>query len=121
MNTPTSIAVGWINFYQKELSHKKKFHCAHGVLHQGLSCSEYCKDRIEKLGVLPGLKATLFRFKDCYLAGKRLKIMKASMTTDVEDKQNEKKTEKKHNSDSFCAKWIAVESGACCLLSLLPL
>ena len=39
------IAIKSINFYQKELSHKKKYHCAHRALHKGLTCSEYSKQQ----------------------------------------------------------------------------
>jgi len=118
MNIPTTIAIKSIDYYQKELSHRKKYCCSHRALYQGLTCSEYSKQKIAKVGLLRGIKETLFRLKDCYWASKKIKAIKAEVTT---GDKNTPKHDKKNDQeiDSCTVAWIAADS-ACCLLSFLP-
>ena len=119
MNIPTAIAIRSINFYQKELSHKKKYHCAHGLLHQGLTCSEYSKLQIEKVGVLIGLKNTFFRLRDCYLASKKIRKLKAEVAIDGGNNQKQENSKKNQEIDSCTKIQIATDS-ACCFLTFWP-
>jgi putative component of membrane protein insertase Oxa1/YidC/SpoIIIJ protein YidD len=58
-------AAGLITAYQKYLSPLKGFSCAHRVLHQGESCSQYVKRTILERGLSDALPQTRQRFRDC--------------------------------------------------------
>ncbi|MDB9514906.1 membrane protein insertion efficiency factor YidD [Kamptonema animale CS-326] len=67
------IAVASITGYQKYISPKKGFSCAHRVLYGGESCSQYIKGAIAQRGLSQGLKAARHRFAACKNANKILK------------------------------------------------
>lgn len=79
MQTPTfdlairQIAVLSISGYQKYISPKKGFSCAHRVLYGGESCSQYIKRTIAQSGLSVALKATRERFTACKQANQILK------------------------------------------------
>ena len=54
--------------YQKHLSPRKGFVCAHRVLHGGDSCSQYVKRVILAQGLLSAIPATRQRFQACKAA-----------------------------------------------------
>jgi putative component of membrane protein insertase Oxa1/YidC/SpoIIIJ protein YidD len=58
-------AAGLITAYQRYLSPLKGFSCAHRVLHQGESCSQYVKRTILEQGLSDALPQTRQRFRDC--------------------------------------------------------
>lgn len=54
-----------ISLYQKYISPRKGFRCAHASYHGGLSCSQAVKAIINKHGVWSGLFYSGQRFRDC--------------------------------------------------------
>ena len=58
--------------YQRYLSPYKGFSCAHRVLHQRHSCSEYAKRAIQREGVLRAVPLVRRRFNACALASAQL-------------------------------------------------
>lgn len=67
------IAVASITGYQKYISPKKGFSCAHRLLYKGDSCSQYLKRTIAEAGLLAGIKASRQRFAACKQASHILK------------------------------------------------
>jgi Putative membrane protein insertion efficiency factor len=51
-----SLAIAAITGYQRYLSPYKGFRCAHRVLHQGESCSQYVKREVQAEGLLVALR-----------------------------------------------------------------
>ncbi|MEG3438897.1 membrane protein insertion efficiency factor YidD [Pannus brasiliensis CCIBt3594] len=62
-----------IEGYQKYISPKKGFSCPHRLLHGGVSCSDYVKERIlsDNLGDI--VRFSVRRFQDCAKTGRALK------------------------------------------------
>jgi len=118
MNLASSIAIKSIEFYQKELSHRKKYCCAHGVLHQGLTCSEYSKQKIEKYGIFQGVKETILRLKECYLASKKIKEIRSELAIS-DNGLSEDKTNNDSEIDPCLIAQLSADS-ACCILTLWP-
>ena len=58
--------------YQKHLSPRKGFSCAHRVLHGGESCSQYVKRVILEQGLWTAIPATRSRFAECKSANQVL-------------------------------------------------
>jgi len=69
------IAIGLINLYQRFLSPRKGFSCAHHQLHGGSTCSNAVKYLIRDNGVFTGLLMSKQRFKECADAVKQLDTM----------------------------------------------
>lgn len=76
------IAVASISGYQKYISPKKGFSCAHRVLYGGESCSQYIKRAIAQRGLSQGIKAAGHRFAACKNANKILKARYHSQSND---------------------------------------
>ncbi|WP_373536730.1 membrane protein insertion efficiency factor YidD [Microcoleus sp.] len=64
--------------YQKHISPRKGFSCAHRVLYGGESCSQYVKGAIAKLGCFGAIKASRRRFAACKRANQILKARLSS-------------------------------------------
>lgn len=62
-----------INLYQKWISPRKGFSCAHRVATGEVGCSGYAKQVIARFGVLKGLLLLNRRFKDCAWHSARLR------------------------------------------------
>lgn len=60
-----SLAIAAITGYQRYLSPHKGFRCAHRVLHQGESCSQYVKREVQEEGLLLALRQSRLRFAEC--------------------------------------------------------
>jgi putative component of membrane protein insertase Oxa1/YidC/SpoIIIJ protein YidD len=60
-----SLAIAAITGYQRYLSPYKGFRCAHRVLHQGESCSQYVKREVRAEGLLVALRRSRLRFAEC--------------------------------------------------------
>jgi putative component of membrane protein insertase Oxa1/YidC/SpoIIIJ protein YidD len=60
-----SLAIAAITGYQRYLSPYKGFRCAHRVLHQGESCSQYVKRAVGEEGLLAALQISRLRFTEC--------------------------------------------------------
>src|SRR5688572_21138457 len=54
-----------ITLYQRHLSPRKGFSCAHRVYHGGASCSEFARQVVLRVGVLPAVPQVLRRFNEC--------------------------------------------------------
>ncbi|MEG4168636.1 MULTISPECIES: membrane protein insertion efficiency factor YidD [unclassified Microcoleus] len=67
------LAVASISGYQKHISPRKGFSCAHRVLYGGESCSQYIKGAIAKFGLFGAIKASRRRFAACKRANHILK------------------------------------------------
>ncbi|WP_158373432.1 membrane protein insertion efficiency factor YidD [Cellulosimicrobium cellulans] len=57
-----------IRVYQRRISPRKGYSCAHRVAHGGTSCSEAIRRTVVARGVLRGLRPTAARFVACYQA-----------------------------------------------------
>lgn len=66
------LASAAIRFYQRHLSPRKGFRCAHGVLHEGPGCSEAVRRIILRRGVLGAWPFVKRRFAACKAAAATL-------------------------------------------------
>ena len=57
-----------IVMYQRRLSPRKGYTCAHLVAHGGRSCSAEVRDVVRRRGVVRGARPTMLRFLACYQA-----------------------------------------------------
>jgi putative component of membrane protein insertase Oxa1/YidC/SpoIIIJ protein YidD len=62
-----------IRGYQRHLSPRKGFTCAHLVAHGGTSCSAAVRRIVERRGVVRGAVPTALRFVACYQAATMLR------------------------------------------------
>jgi putative component of membrane protein insertase Oxa1/YidC/SpoIIIJ protein YidD len=69
-----SLAIAAINGYQRYLSPYKGFRCAHRVLHQGESCSQYVKRAVREEGLFVALRRSRVRFAECKEASRVIQI-----------------------------------------------
>jgi putative component of membrane protein insertase Oxa1/YidC/SpoIIIJ protein YidD len=60
-----ALAIAAITGYQRYLSPHKGFRCAHRVLHQGESCSQYVKREVQEEGLRLALRRSRLRFAEC--------------------------------------------------------
>jgi putative component of membrane protein insertase Oxa1/YidC/SpoIIIJ protein YidD len=60
-----SLAIAAITGYQRYLSPYKGFRCAHRVLYQGESCSQYVKRAVGEKGLLAARQSSRLRFIEC--------------------------------------------------------
>ena len=104
-----------ISFYQKYISPVKGYSCAYRVLHNDLSCSDFCKNEIRLLGVLKGIKNTFKRFDECKLAALSIKNITKQMGEKAKGSFSNIKNE--CNSMNACQQIILAEAigdVACC-------
>jgi putative component of membrane protein insertase Oxa1/YidC/SpoIIIJ protein YidD len=67
--SPASRAVdAAIRQYQRRLSPRKGWGCAHRVAYGGHSCSAAVRDIVRRRGLLRGARPTVLRFVACYQA-----------------------------------------------------
>ncbi len=79
-----------ISGYQRHISPKKGFSCAHRVLHGGESCSEYIKRTILEQGLLRTIPLSRKRFQACKAANRVLRVRrKIWLQMQAEDMDNE--------------------------------
>ncbi|WP_232548622.1 membrane protein insertion efficiency factor YidD [Propioniciclava soli] len=57
-----------IAYYQRVLSPRKGWRCAHGAVHGGATCSAAIRGHVARLGVLRALRPTVLQFLACYQA-----------------------------------------------------
>jgi putative component of membrane protein insertase Oxa1/YidC/SpoIIIJ protein YidD len=63
-----TLVIALITFYQRYISPRKGFRCAHAALHHGDSCSGAVKRIIREEGVFRGYGKIRQRFRECKLA-----------------------------------------------------
>lgn len=61
----SQVAISAITGYQKYISPRKGFSCAHRVLYGGDSCSQHVKKLIAEHGLIAAVPLTRQRFKNC--------------------------------------------------------
>ena len=66
--TPSRLVDTVIQGYQRRLSHRKGWSCAHRVAHGGEGCSAAVRDIVASRGLLRGVAPTVLRFVTCYQA-----------------------------------------------------
>lgn len=71
-NWHVTLMIGLIQGYQRYLSPYKGFACAHRVLHGGVSCSAYWRDRLEAEGLCAAWPQFRDRLRACKLAAQTL-------------------------------------------------
>jgi putative component of membrane protein insertase Oxa1/YidC/SpoIIIJ protein YidD len=73
--------VDWsIGQYQRHLSPRKGFICAHRKLHGGASCSGYLRELVTTEGFTQAIQPFQQRLVDCRVANDRLRMMAAAAT-----------------------------------------
>ena len=72
-NLLRSASISIIHGYQRHLSPKKGYSCAHRVLHSGDSCSEYVKKTLSDKSFFEVTLLAKQRFKECSVASMSLK------------------------------------------------
>ena len=65
-------AIGW---YQRTLSPRKGYRCAHGVLHGQDTCSAAVRRLVRERGVTRSIVPSMARFVVCYQAAALLKLV----------------------------------------------
>lgn len=75
------IALWTIAIYQKYLSPKKGYSCAHRILHNDQSCSGYCAENLKKHGFVSTVVVMPSRFHQCHKAGVELSERKPGEDT----------------------------------------
>lgn len=79
-----------ITSYQKHISPKKGFSCAHRVLHGGESCSQYIKRTILKQGLIRAIRLSRQRLQACKAANQVLRARRKNwLQMQAEDPDNE--------------------------------
>ncbi len=68
MSLAATAADRLIRAYQRRLSPRKGYACAHRVAHGGTGCSEAVRQIVTRRGVLRGARPTVARFVACYQA-----------------------------------------------------
>ena len=74
LSWPQRSVIALIAFYQKHLSPRKGFVCAHRKRHGGDSCSQYARRLVETQGVIAAWKAMPRRFAECRQAVSALEL-----------------------------------------------
>ncbi|MFC4554090.1 membrane protein insertion efficiency factor YidD [Georgenia faecalis] len=72
MSLPSRLVTTLIRVYQRRISPRKGFTCAHLVAHGGRSCSAAVADVVAQVGVARALVPTAARFLACYQAAQLL-------------------------------------------------
>lgn len=107
------LAIASISGYQKHISPKKGFACAHRVLYGGESCSQYIKSSIGKFGLFEAVKKSRLRFAACKQANRILKARFNSQSGGAgndEPKSRDKNCSSSSNCPNNCVDAIAAFS-----------
>lgn len=104
--------LGAIAFYQRQISPRKGWRCAHARLHGGAGCSGFAREAIAIHGLQNALPLVRARFRDCKLAARTLQIQQPP---DCDDKNSRKRRWKGQLEDACCVDF----SWFCCADSLL--
>jgi putative component of membrane protein insertase Oxa1/YidC/SpoIIIJ protein YidD len=92
--------------YQKHLSPRKGFSCAHRLLHQGESCSQYTKQVILKQGLWAAIPAVRSRFAECKVANQVLQARRKRHLLQAQSRmkrEEEKPRDRDPNSQNSCS------------------
>lgn len=67
-----------IRAYQRHLSPRKGWHCAHGVLHGDTTCSAAVRELLARRGLVRSVVPSALRFLACYHAARTLALSQVS-------------------------------------------
>lgn len=81
------LCLGAIAFYQRQISPRKGYRCAHARLHGGAGCSGFARDAIAQHGLRAATPLVRTRFGECKLAARTLRNEKLA-PTDEEVRQD---------------------------------
>ncbi|MEW5855902.1 MAG: membrane protein insertion efficiency factor YidD [Cyanobacteriota bacterium] len=104
MNAPSldsairQIAIASIGGYQKHISPRKGFSCAHRLLYKGESCSQYAKRMVAHQGLVGAIPAVRRRFRACGIANQILQARYSSQA----DSDRSKRDRRNRNWGSNC-------------------
>ena len=111
-----AVCLALINFYQRHLSPRKGYRCAHARLHGGAGCSGFARDAIEHRGLRAALPQVRARFGACKAAAQTLRAERR-VDLDKREPHEKKKPQELAKSDwshGVCdALWI-MPDGFCC-------
>ncbi|MDD3466624.1 MAG: membrane protein insertion efficiency factor YidD [Campylobacterales bacterium] len=79
-------AIFFINIYQKYISPKKGYVCAHRHYHGGDSCSEYTKKCISEFGIIKTIPLFFERLDDCKKTFNEHQEEERNQSSDCSDK-----------------------------------
>ena len=94
---PQHIAIALIGGYQKHISPRKGFSCAHRLLHGGESCSQYIKRLIAREGLFAAHRASRERFRTCREANQILQARYAYRCQNENNPHLEQETRRKYS------------------------
>ena len=118
-----AFAVSAIGFYQQFLSPYKGFRCAHRVRHGRMSCSQFAKRLIEKVGLLRFAPLFRRRLAKCGMAARTMKA--GAAPPHVEHKREQEQTRKRDSvwdgCDPGCDAGCAPDAGGCDMPDVNPL
>ncbi|AEG44422.1 membrane protein insertion efficiency factor YidD [Isoptericola variabilis] len=78
MSPAALLADHLVRGYQRHLSPRKGWHCAHGVLHGDTTCSAAVRDLLARRGLVGAAVPTVLRFLACYHAARTLAASQVS-------------------------------------------
>jgi putative component of membrane protein insertase Oxa1/YidC/SpoIIIJ protein YidD len=78
VNLAQVASLGLIDLYQRKISPRKGFVCAHNALFRAGGCSGYAKEEIAKKGVMRGLQSLAQRFRECAVAAKVVRTLRGA-------------------------------------------
>jgi putative component of membrane protein insertase Oxa1/YidC/SpoIIIJ protein YidD len=109
----SKLALGAIWGYQRYVSPRKGFRCAHSVLHGGTGCSGFAKYAIRDHGFWGAVPHIRQRFRDCKSASETLRDRCAvhSRRADGEDEETEEKRKRRRDRDGPCSCWNDLAMG----------
>ena len=111
MNAPSldsairQIAIASIGGYQKHISPRKGFSCAHRLLYKGESCSQYAKRMVAQQGLVAAIPAVRQRFRACGIANQILQARYSSQA----DSDRSKRDRRNRNWGNNCNDYGAVD------------
>lgn len=105
----SAAAIRLIDVYQRHLSPRKGFVCAHHVLHHGPTCSGFAKSAITHHGLFMGLRLLVGRAAECAAASR---ILNAE-PSDVGGEEKPQRSDGPIKAELCCLDGAA--STACCL------
>jgi len=100
-----------IKIYQRKVSPKKGYCCAHAVYYGGDSCSEFGYKAIHERGLIYFITSMCSRILVC---------RKSAIMLSEQNIENDSPDEKKDNNDKINGKEATKQIAACCL-SIFPI
>jgi len=108
-----------INVYQKRISPRKGWRCAHSVFHGGTGCSGFVKSAIGQHGWRAAWPLARARFRRCKLAARQLRAQKSSSESPFSSSsadstgQTQNKNQKKPAPGGGSDCWSGCDPGLC--------